>query len=350
MARVAGLDSSLAFSVLRNFVKPKLLVIELWGLGDLCLATPFLQAAVRDYEVTLLAKPVALELQSRFWPEVKVVSLTAPWTAFQGKYHLYRWPWWELWRTLAELRGTQFDYAVSARWDPRDHALMFLTSVKRRVGFPRLGSRMFLTESLKRPKTHRHRYDFWHVAAKALNVGMLSRSSLMKAFDLRRGELLVHTGAGHPVRVWPLERYQQLVGELRRSGFTVRVACDPAQRAWWIERGESEVAVPATVQELFTMVDKAAAFIGNDSGPGHIAAVCGVPTLTIFGPQMPELFVPLHPASEWLDGRSCPYKPCSDRCRFSEPFCILEVRRETVVMRALSFAKKNLRTVPANVA
>ena len=42
--------------------KPTLLVIELWGMGDLVIATPFLQAASRKYAVTLLAKPYALDL------------------------------------------------------------------------------------------------------------------------------------------------------------------------------------------------------------------------------------------------------------------------------------------------
>jgi hypothetical protein len=55
-------------------VKPKLLVIELWGLGDLLIATPFLEAASQRYQVTLLAKPYAVDLQQRLWPEVKVRS------------------------------------------------------------------------------------------------------------------------------------------------------------------------------------------------------------------------------------------------------------------------------------
>jgi ADP-heptose:LPS heptosyltransferase len=62
-------------------LKPKLLIIELWGLGDLVLATPFLRAAAERFDVTLLAKPFALDLQPRLWPGVKVAPFTAPWTA-----------------------------------------------------------------------------------------------------------------------------------------------------------------------------------------------------------------------------------------------------------------------------
>ena len=51
-------------------------MVELWGLGDLVIATPFLQAASRKYDVTLLAKPYAKDLQARFWPDVRVMPCT----------------------------------------------------------------------------------------------------------------------------------------------------------------------------------------------------------------------------------------------------------------------------------
>ena len=40
-------------------VKPKLLIIELWAVGDVVIGTPLLQKACEEYEVTLLAKPFA---------------------------------------------------------------------------------------------------------------------------------------------------------------------------------------------------------------------------------------------------------------------------------------------------
>src|ERR1039457_6248745 len=76
-----------------NFVKPKLLVVELWGLGDLVIATPFLRAASEKFEVTLLAKPYAAELQQRFWPGVHVEPFAVPWTMTRNKYNLLDWPW-----------------------------------------------------------------------------------------------------------------------------------------------------------------------------------------------------------------------------------------------------------------
>jgi len=165
---------------------------------------------------------------------------------------------------------------------------------------------------------------------RSLGFDMPSRQALALQHPHPGGEILVHTGAGQPVRVWPLERYHNLVARLRQKDYHVQVACDPDQRDWWLAAGERGVATPRTVAELLALADRAGAFIGNDSGPGHLAAFCGVPTFTIFGPQMPEWFAPLHPASEWLEGKACPYKPCSDYCRFPIPCCMANSSEEEV--------------------
>ena len=325
-------------------MKPQLLVVELWGLGDLVIATPFLLAASQRYAVTLLAKPYAHDLQARFWNQVRVIPFTAPWTAFTHKYLLWSWPWWEIFRLRKTLAAMRFDFGLSARWDPRDHLLLRIVRAKARLGFPRLASQMLLDRPLPRPEPAAHRYENWRVLARALHFELPPRDKLALPQLRTQGEILLHSGAGQPVRVWPLERYQRLVTRLRQAGFRVQVACDPDQQHWWLAAGESNVAMPRSVAELLALVDKAAAFIGNDSGPGHLAAFCGVPTFTIFGPQLPEWFAPLHPASDWLEGKACPYKPCSDYCRFASPCCMLNSGEDEVRGRVEAFLNRTLRT------
>ena len=318
-------------------MKPKLLVVELWGLGDLLIATPFLQAASKKYAITLLAKPYAKDLQARFWQDVEVAPFVAPWTAFQHKYRLFSWPWGEI-LALRKLLKRRFDAGLSARWDPRDHLLLMLLRVRMRLGFPRVRSQVFLTHPLSRPDPRVHRYEHWRVVAQALEIQLPSREKL-SAPQPTGNEILVHTGAGQDVRVWPLPRYLNLIRRLRQENHQVQVACDPDQRNWWLAVGETNVVTPRTVAELFTVVDRAGAFIGNDSGPGHLAAFCGVPTFTLFGPQLPEWFAPLHPAAQWFEGKACPYKPCSDYCRFTEPFCLTGMTEEEVWTRVEWFVE-----------
>lgn len=312
-------------------LKPKLLIVELWGLGDLVIATPFLRAAVERYEVTLLAKPYAMDLQRRLWPEVRIVPFVAPWTAFKNKYRLWRWPFPQIIRLRRELTARHFDVGISARWDPRDHFLLNLVGAKKRIGFPRVRSGIFLTDALARPRPEAHRYESWRTIGNAMDLELPPRERIfIPPAGQKRDTILIHTGAGQTVRIWPLENYRNLAEHLRSKNFRVQIACDADQREWWVRAGEKTIATPATVQELVELTDHASAFIGNDSGPGHLAAFCDVPTFTIFGPQLPEWFAPLHPRADWIGGKACPYLPCSDYCRFPEPFCIRNISDEEV--------------------
>jgi ADP-heptose:LPS heptosyltransferase len=321
-------------------LKPKLLVIELWGLGDLAIATPFLRAAAERFSVTLLAKPHAQELKPRFWPEVAVVTCNAPWTAFRGKYRLGAWPWRELFALRNKLAAEQFDFAVSARADPRDQLLMYTVGAERRLGFPRAGSAMFLTDPLDQPRVSQHRYEFWRRAAKGLGMVLPPREELSPPTCSGK-QVLVHSGARLPARVWPLERYQTMVRRLRENGYAVQVACDAGQEAWWRQHGETVVS-PGTLAELFAVIDTARVFIGNCSGPGHLAAICGVPVFTIYGPSLPGLFLPLHPAAEFVEDHSCPFRPCRDYCRFEAPNCLLNLSEEPVWSRVGEFVARHV--------
>jgi ADP-heptose:LPS heptosyltransferase len=320
--------------------KPKLLVLELWRVGDLAIASAFLRQACQVYEVTLLAQPLATALHRRFWPEVKLVPFVMPWTVFRGKYRFDRWPWCSLLALVRQLRATRFDIALGTRWDPREHLLMWLSGAKQRISYPKLGSQAILTHCLHRAGPLAHRYDDWWVAGNALGISLPARHALVTQDGRASRAILIHSGAASPVRVWPLERYRNLAQRLRQSGHTVRIACDTGQRDWWLRQGEQHVSTPGSIEELLNLLDSAGAFVGNDSGPGHLAALLGVPTFTFFGPQLSEWFIPVHPQAECIDGKPCIYRQCFDYCRFHEPHCIRDITETEAWDRIQSFLSK----------
>lgn len=321
--------------------RPKLLILELWGLGDLAIASRFLEVASKKYDVTLLAKPYAHDLQKKIWPKVKVIDFIAPWTAFKGKYQLHRWPWKQVLSTLKQLREEKFDIAASGRWDPRDHAWMRLTGARKRIGFPRSQSHRMLTQSLQIPGELCHRYDQWRTLGQALDLSIpdwkQADSNKTQIPPVKR--VIIHTGAAQPVRVWTLEGYASLLKQIESRQIKVRLICDKNQTSFWEQQGKKP-AVPSTVSELIQNLSEGDAFIGNDSGPGHLAAALNKPTFTIFGPQRTEWFRPAHPLGMVVEGKDCPHKPCFDSCRFDTPHCMTGVTQEEVMEQLQSFLEQ----------
>ncbi len=306
---------------MQSFSRPALLVLELWGLGDLALAIPFLREAVRHARVTLVTKPQWGPLVAPFCPDVSLVPFVAPWTAFAGKYRLFSWPWRELGHLVRSLRRQRFALGASARPDPRDHLLLLLAGARRRAGFRRTGSGVLLSTALAGGQTL-HRAEAWRRLAATQGWTLPVPDGRRLRPVALEAPVVLHSGAARPTRLWPLDGFALIARRLREHGRPVRVLCDPAQIPAWRQAGEAGVVAPADPQALLDAVADAALFVGNDSGPGHVAALCGVPTFTIFGPQLPERFAPVHPQSAWIDGRPCQYKPCFDACRFDAPHCI----------------------------
>jgi ADP-heptose:LPS heptosyltransferase len=163
---------------------------------------------------------------------------------------------------------------------------------------------MLLTDPLG-PPAHPHRAEHWRKLAQALGW------ELAPAVPAPRPgrHAVIHTGAGQSTRLWPQERFDDIAVRLRAAGWQVTLLDD----SW------------RDLDRLLDTLASADRFIGNDSGPGHLAALLGVPTFTIFGPTPVEVFSPQHPLAVWVEGRPCPYKPCRDYCRFTVPHCLHEI-------------------------
>jgi heptosyltransferase-2 len=218
---------------------------------------------------------------------------------------------------------------------------MVFLGMKKRLGYPRLGSQMFLTRPLIMPEPGSHRYEQWRTLGHALGLMLPSQPAMFHSLQAKRMDVVIHSGAARGFCIWPLGHFQRLLMRLRSQGYSARVLCDPSQLAEWVRLGEPETLAPQTVTELMAQMDDARAFIGNDSGPGHLAALSGVPTFTLFGPHLPEGWAPLHPAAEWLRGRPCPYKPCEDYCRFGVHHCMVDVDADEAWISIEPFLKRH---------
>ena len=56
-----------------------------------------------------------------------------------------------------------------------------------------------------------------------------------------------------------------------------------------------------------------------------MADALGVPVIAIFGPGRPEKLRPFHADNLVVIRDTCPYHPCSDYCRFPQPYCLTQL-------------------------
>jgi ADP-heptose:LPS heptosyltransferase len=319
--------------------KPKLLLLELWGIGDLTFATAFLRLAVTRYDVVLVGKAHAAPLLAPTFPQVRFVAYDAPWTAFRGKYHLWKWKWGALWRLIRQLRRERFAVAVSVRHDPRDHLLMRLTGARARYGFPAKGSGLLLHHRLRREREKQHRVEDWRQLAAALNLEGSAQSTPMLAREAYASErvktllasvakplVVLHPGARIAVRRWPEPYFESVVRRLRETfDFHLALVPDPDGYGAGLAPLSDQVLPALAMGELVDLLGRTDLLLCNDSGPGHVAASCGRPAIVMFGPTDPDWFRPFGEMHRVVIRDICAWRPCFDYCKFPEPYCMTKL-------------------------
>ena len=110
--------------------------------------------------------------------------------------------------------------------------------------------------------------------------------------------IALHPGSGSPRKNWPLARWVELAAWLRSAHAAELLvimgeAEPPATRAALAPYGTFADNLP--LEDLATRLAGCRLFIGHDSGIGHLAAACGVPSLLLFGPTDPALWAPPAP-------------------------------------------------------
>lgn len=322
--------------------RPKLLVLELWGLGDLTFSTPVLRAAAARYDITLVGKAHARPLLGPTFPEIDFLDFEAPWTAYRDKYRLWRWDWRRFLVLLARLRRRHFDAAISVRNDPRDHLFLRLAGARTRYGFPVRGSSAFLTHPLVHTHPRQHKVEDWRDLGRALGLpGMETagpaldharyRSPRVDAIfaGLTKPVLCLHPGARIAVRRWPEQNFAYVVERLRREfDFHLLLIPDPDGYGRNLAPLADCVLPPLSVSELVDVLGRVELLLCNDSGPGHIAASCDRPAIVLFGPTDPDWFRPWGEQHHLVIRDICPWRPCFDYCKFSEPYCLTKVLPE----------------------
>ena len=107
--------------------------------------------------------------------------------------------------------------------------------------------------------------------------------------------IVMHPGAGWNSKLWPHMRYAQMAAWLgRRYGIRTVFAWFGNRMRRWVKQmvrradGHAVAAPSLTLPELVALLHRARLFVGSDSGPLHMAAAMDVPTVSMYGPTLPD--------------------------------------------------------------
>lgn len=363
-----------------------------------------------------------LDLVHRTWPQAKIHVATGehiaplireisfleevfpcPSVAHRG---LILWRFREIQKTICyyeeKIANYSYDLAFAPRWVPDGYSvlcryLLYLTNARRRCAYSATvaGGTRALDALLTDVAYGGHAE---HEALRYLRL--LERSNLAganeNALDLLRSQncilqgiaekysgnqvvdlirqwtgkslgeyIIISPGSVQPNHVWSRDKFAAVMKELNRAygaKFLIvgansdRSLCESL--AAELPDHAYSIGGKTTLPELVAVLYRACLFVGNDSGPGHLAAGLGVPTVSIN--PFPLHGDPGHQDSatrNWPNGpRVCVVQPlallapCSLACHMMYSHCVNQVAEQDVLRAAVKFLRESRSESGANSA
>lgn len=123
---------------------------------------------------------------------------------------------------------------------------------------------------------------------------------------------LLHPFAATPEKTWPAERFVRLAEHIRDAmGLAPMFLGSPKDDFAPFHNFPCFIGAP--LDEIKQLLSMASLFVGNDSGPAHMAAAFGLPVLVLFGPSDHVVWRPWQTPYELLKSQgSCACIPFED--------------------------------------
>lgn len=340
--------------VLPADLKPRrILVVKLDHLGDVLLATPVfsnLRSAYPQAKIhALVGSMGALVLRNH--PDVdEIIHYDARFFCRSGRPMQLR----DSSQLFCSLRLKKYDLLINLRGDWLTVVFALFKAVRYRLDLAslqaknKLGSFTFTgshdvernldvlrTARIPTPlKTPSFRTTF---ADQRWTDEFLNNANIVK----NRPLIAIHPGSPIRLKRWRLERFAAvadwliahkdaqilLVGAKSESSVVASVQKQ-------MNREAISVAGKTDLSQLAEILRRCNLFIGNDSGPMHLAAAIGIPTIGLYGPGDPARFGPVGTHTCTIRRMpNCP--PCmGTSCKFGGEGCMKEIEVDEVIHTA----------------
>jgi heptosyltransferase-1 len=244
-----------------------------------------------------------------------------------------RWP--RLLRWVRALRAEKYDLVLDLQGLFRSGLLTWLTRAPVRLGLAtaREGSTFFYTETiLEPPPPAQEKYlEFLrHLGIRPDPFAFELTPPPLAVAGLEAGRYAVlHPYSRWRTKLWPWRYYQEVVDALPGVRFAVI-----GEGPWFPLFGDHvlDLRGQLSLPQLMAVLKEAAAVVSTDSGPSHLAAALGAPTLALFGATDWKKTRPIGPRVT-LERYPAPCSPCLKRtCPQKIPMvCMSEITPAHVV-------------------
>lgn len=320
----------------------KILVIQLWGIGETVLTLPSI-SALRERFPDAHLEVLVTERNKEVYTGVRGVDQLV--VLGMNPFHILK---------FISKKKKKYDLVVDLEEYLNISAFISFFVGKFRVGYAHgLRSRVYQKKVVYKDDQHcaqtfldmvnslgaraeLKRLCSLHYSSKDRKIV----DSLLKRFGLEKGEKIVGIAPGAAesakCRMWPFSRFAEVSNHLLEGGNTKIVFTGTKAEKELIQsiiaqvdrkEGIIDLSGKLSLPQLFYFLEKCAVFLGNDSGPMHIAAAQGTRTIGLFGPNLPERFGPFGKGNIGIyKGRSCEFSPCINVHLGEVPDCLYPKR------------------------
>jgi heptosyltransferase-2 len=315
-----------------------ILVLAPNWLGDAVMATPFLYALRRKHperDIHLLCRSYTAPI-FRLCPAVDGLAEYERRTGISGAIRALGGGVPELGREICFILPGSFSSALVA----------LISRATRRVGYGGQFRSILLTDALPVREYRSGHLSSAYVRLLELVTGEREKDiplpvvvppygweDSIESKGLTPGYIVLSPGAEYgAAKMWPAGRYADLASRLakRTRADIVIVGSEKEQEV--ANEIVSKAGAPArslagrcSIDELLCVLRGASLIVGNDSGPVHICAAMGIPTLAIFGSTSPSWTSPRGRSVEIMRA-ALDCSPCFEReCPQGEPRCMLDI-------------------------
>lgn len=255
-------------------------VIRLRSLGDCVLTTPALEILKRERPDLAVAVVVENRFAAVFENNPAVQRILPP--------------------RIRTLREWKPDLAINLHGGPTSALLTACSGADMRAGFAHFRFRFLYNVAIPKAQdilqVRRTVHTAEHLASAMFFLGArrcpIPRASLFaEPAPKRPPYAVIHPMAAGEAKTWPPENFVRVAGRLR-SSFQLEPVFIGARGEDLSAFAPYELVSGAPLAQIKSLLKNASVFIGNDSGPAHMAAAFGIPVVAIFGASDAAVWAP----------------------------------------------------------